>query len=200
MFKWFSYLFIFYNHFFEKTKDNYHSINNTWFWNREETIHNIHFERYKNPNARTSMVLIHEFGASSFYWRDNIPAFSKQYNVYTMDLLGFGASDKPLSIEYTPEIWRNQTVAFVKKIYNDDNQPVVLIGNNLGGYLAIHSAVDPEIREMIQAVIILNPVGLFRNVFIPSWFFYTPLFHQMFYYFQNCKHGLFTMLNKVSLI
>jgi pimeloyl-ACP methyl ester carboxylesterase len=131
------------------------------------------------------MVLLHEFGASSFYWRDNIPEFSKQYNVYAMDLLGFGASDKPLSIEYTPELWRNQTVAFVKKIYYDNHQPVVLIGNSLGGYLAIHSAIDSEICHMIKAVIILNPVGLFRNVFIPLWFFHPSIFYQIFQHFQN---------------
>jgi len=194
MFEWYIYLFLFFNRILKPTEMIDHSINNTWFWNREQKIHNIHFEKHENPDARTSMVLIHEFGASSFYWRDNIPTFSKQYNVYAMDLLGFGRSDKPLSIEYTPELWRNQTVAFVKKIYNNNHQPVVLIGNSLGGYLAVHSAIDPEIRHMIKAVVILNPIGLFRTLFIPVWFFHPSIFHQIFQYFQNNLSETLTQL------
>lgn len=35
----------------------------------------------------------------------NIGTLAKSYAVYAIDLLGFGASDKPLDFSYTMETW-----------------------------------------------------------------------------------------------
>lgn len=34
-----------------------------------------------------------------------IPFLAENHRVYAVDLLGFGASDKPSDIEYGPELW-----------------------------------------------------------------------------------------------
>lgn len=34
-----------------------------------------------------------------------IPFLAEKHKVYAIDLLGFGASDKPGNIEYGPELW-----------------------------------------------------------------------------------------------
>jgi pimeloyl-ACP methyl ester carboxylesterase len=193
MLKWLSYLFMLYNGVSKNNKENRIEIspNNTWFW-KDKITYSVHIEKHELSNSKTSIVLLHGFGASTFHWRENIPELSKTYNVYAMDLLGFGKSDKPLSVEYTPELWRNQTVAFVKKIYHDTGgKPVVLVGNSLGGYTAVYSAVDTEIKKMIHSVILLNPVGLFRGKelpFSPSWFGWIlqpAVFRWMFHFFQS---------------
>ena len=109
-----------------------------------------------------------------------------------MDLLGFGASHKPTDIHYTPEVWRNQTAEFVKKVYYANGcKPMVLVGNSIGGYTAIYAAVYPEIRDMVRAVVLLNPVGIFRGKELPfstgwlKWVLQPMVFRWFFHYFQT---------------
>jgi pimeloyl-ACP methyl ester carboxylesterase len=42
--------------------------------------------------------------------RRNIGVLSESYTVYAIDLLGFGASDKPPGFAYTMETWAQATV------------------------------------------------------------------------------------------
>ena len=194
MFQWISSLFVFYNGCIKPSNKTYHitEARNTFQWLVGNVAYNIHYEQYNSHLQTTPLVLIHGFGTSSFHWRDNIPALSKTNPVYTMDLLGFGASDNPLDVNYTLELWRDQTVAYVKKIYHNNGcKPVILVGNSIGGHTAIYAAVNPEIREMVNAVILLNPVGIFKGKELPfssSWIKWTlqpTVFHWLFHYFQS---------------
>ena len=65
----------------------------TWIWQG----HRIHVQREGDPAKSTKVLLIHGFGASSGHWRFNLPALAKYADVLAIDLLGFGASDKPRS-------------------------------------------------------------------------------------------------------
>src|SRR5579872_3709005 len=62
------------------------------------------FYEVKGAREAKPLLLIHSFGpgASSYEWRKNIDALSEQFRVYSLDLLGFGLSDRP-AIDYTPE-------------------------------------------------------------------------------------------------
>jgi pimeloyl-ACP methyl ester carboxylesterase len=42
----------------------------------------------------------------------NIGVLSESYTVYAIDLLGFGASDKPPGFSYTMETWAEVTVLY----------------------------------------------------------------------------------------
>jgi pimeloyl-ACP methyl ester carboxylesterase len=153
---------------------------NIWKW---QDTHDIHYESYVTP-GKTNLVLIHGFGASSYHWRHNVNELAKHYSVFAIDLIGFGSSAKPI-LEYTADLWKNQTVDFVRKIYAETNQPVVLIGNSLGGYTAMYAATDEKIRSLVQAIILLNPVGVFRgqgDLSRFSWLAQKPLIMGLYYY------------------
>lgn len=52
------------------------------------------------PDDAPPILLIHGFGASVGHFRKNFPALvGEGYRVYAIDLLGFGASDKPKDVE-----------------------------------------------------------------------------------------------------
>jgi pimeloyl-ACP methyl ester carboxylesterase len=80
------------------------------------------------------LLLIHGFGASIGHWRKNIPVLAAAgYRVYALDLLGFGASDKP-TIDYSLELWE----ALLQDFWATHiQQPMVVIGNSIGGLLAL---------------------------------------------------------------
>uniref|UniRef100_A0A7N0ZSK2 AB hydrolase-1 domain-containing protein n=1 Tax=Kalanchoe fedtschenkoi TaxID=63787 RepID=A0A7N0ZSK2_KALFE len=123
---------------------------NYWMWRG----HKIH---YVVQGEGPPVVLIHGFGASAFHWRYNIPELAKHYKVYALDLLGFGWSEKAL-VDYDAMIWKDQVVDFVKEIVRE---PTVLIGNSLGGFTALVSAVG--LGDQVTGVVLLNSAGQFGN-------------------------------------
>ena len=172
---------------------------NIWDFKINENQYKIYYEEFVNHVDKPNLLLIHGFGASTFHWRSNIPELSKHYNVFAMDLLGFGASEKPI-IDYNPELWKEQTTEFVKKIYHQTNQPVSLIGNSIGGLISVYSATDPEITSIIQSIVLINAVGVFKDKELPfiyplfSWMLQKPLINTLFYYFKtNIKETLLTL-------
>ncbi|KAL9269774.1 Pheophytinase, chloroplastic-like protein [Drosera capensis] len=123
---------------------------NFWKWKGR----NIH---YLVQGEGPAIVLIHGFGASVFHWRYNIPELSKRYNVYALDLLGFGWSEKAI-LDYDAMVWRDQVVDFLKEVVKE---PAVLVGNSLGGFTALVSA--SELVDQVVGVVLLNSAGRFRD-------------------------------------
>jgi pimeloyl-ACP methyl ester carboxylesterase len=59
------------------------------------------FYREAGPADAPAVVLLHGFPASSFMFRDLIPALADRYHVIAPDLLGFGYSDAPAASEFS---------------------------------------------------------------------------------------------------
>ncbi|EME26818.1 alpha/beta fold family hydrolase [Galdieria sulphuraria] len=116
---------------------------------------------FSSQNSETSdklaIVCVHGFGATCGHWKHNIPYLSKVFgSVYAVDLLGFGASDKPspvrTSVAYTFEEWAAQVNAFVKEVVQ---KPVILIANSIGCIVAMQAAVESP--ENYIGLVALNP-------------------------------------------
>lgn len=102
--------------------------------------------------AASPVVLIHGFGACKEHWRHNVPALRAERAVYALDLLGFGASSKPTaqlegepegpgSVRYGIDLWSQQVVDFIT---SQVKQPVQLVGNSIGGVVALAAAQQLE--------------------------------------------------------
>lgn len=96
---------------------------------------------------RSSVVLIHGFGACKEHWRHNVDMLGADRQVYALDLIGFGASAKPRSrlIDepgkdgwlYGLDSWAAQIRDFVLEHIEG---PVQLVGNSIGGVVALNAA------------------------------------------------------------
>jgi len=99
-------------------------------------------------NEGPAVILVHGFGASWGHWRKNIPILAKTCRVYAIDLIGFGASAKPIpgvEIEYTFETWAQQIADFCREVVGS---PAFLVGNSIGCIAAMQAAVDyPDIAK-----------------------------------------------------
>jgi pimeloyl-ACP methyl ester carboxylesterase len=100
------------------------------------------------------LVLVHGFGASIGHWRKNIPVLANAgYQVFALDLLGFGGSDKA-GINYSVEVW----VELLKDFWAAHIQaPAVFIGNSIGGLLTL--AVLAEHPEITAGGVLINCAG-----------------------------------------
>ena len=100
------------------------------------------------------LVLVHGFGASIGHWRQNIPVLANAgYQVFAVDLLGFGGSDKP-PLNYTVEVWVELLKDFcAAHIF----EPAVFIGNSIGALLSL--MVVAEHPEIAAGGVLINCAG-----------------------------------------
>jgi pimeloyl-ACP methyl ester carboxylesterase len=71
---------------------------NYWLWRGNKI-------NYAVAGCGKPLILIHGFGGNAGHFARLIPYLAENYRVYAIDLLGFGASDKPANVEYGPELW-----------------------------------------------------------------------------------------------
>jgi len=125
-----------------------------WQWRGEQ----IYYVQAGAARAnRPPLLLIHGFGASTDHWRKNISELSQEFQVWAIDLLGFGRAAKP-DWTYSGDLWRTQLHDFITEVIG---QPVVLAGNSLGGYAAL--CVAAEHPESAAGLILLNSAGPFTD-------------------------------------
>lgn len=130
-----------------------------WNW-RNQTIYYV--RAGERQSQRPPLLLIHGFGASTDHWRKNISELSKSFEVWAIDLLGFGRSAKP-SLEYSGDLWRDQLHEFITDVIG---QPVVLAGNSLGGYAAL--CVASQRPTSAAGLILINSAGPFTEIQAPA--------------------------------
>jgi pimeloyl-ACP methyl ester carboxylesterase len=104
------------------------------------------------------ILLIHGIHAAawSYEWRNNIDALARTNTVYTIDLLGFGRSDRP-AIRYSARLYIALISDFVSRVIDE---PTVLVASSLSGaYAIVLAARDPD---RFPAVALIAPSGLVR--------------------------------------
>ena len=126
-----------------------------WLW-REQKIYYVHSGQGASSKL-PPLLLVHGFGASTDHWRKNISELSQYFDVYAIDLLGFGRSQKP-AWQYGGDLWRDQLHDFIQ---THIQRPTVIAGNSLGGYACLCVAADYP--DAVAGVILLNSAGPFTD-------------------------------------
>ncbi len=125
-----------------------------WTWQPNKDSREFTIAYQKQGDHGIPVILIHGFGAGTFHWRKNLPDLAAHAQVYAIDLLGFGKSDKPtptIEVNYTFETWGQQILDFCRDIIGG---PALLIGNSIGCIAAMQAAVDGP--EWVKGVALLN--------------------------------------------
>ncbi|KAJ8545314.1 hypothetical protein K7X08_017897 [Anisodus acutangulus] len=130
----------------------------TWVW-RCYNINCLSYQARNNNTSRPSLLLVHGLGASVAHWCRNIATLAQNYTVYAIDLLGFGASDKPEGFAYNMETWAQLILNFVNDIIE---RPTVLAGNSVGSLACVIAAADLS-QTSIQGLVLLNCAGGMNN-------------------------------------
>ncbi|MBD2343668.1 alpha/beta fold hydrolase [Anabaena subtropica] len=125
-----------------------------WQWRG----HKIYYVRAgeKQPQ-RPPLLLVHGFGASTDHWRKNITGLCDDFEVFAIDLLGFGRSAKP-KLQYGGDLWRDQLHDFISEVIG---QKAVLAGNSLGGYACL--CLASQRPDSAAGVVLFNSAGPFSE-------------------------------------
>lgn len=111
---------------------------------------------HKGDDSKRPVVLVHGLASSTFSFRNNIGPLSEHFSVYTLDLKGFGASDKPLT-GYGLDELRDHLSGFMDVM---GLKHAVLVGNSMGGEVVIRMALQQP--ERVDALVLIDSAGFLR--------------------------------------
>lgn len=111
----------------------------------------IHVEE---EGAGDPVLFIHGWGASSRFWKKNVPDLSRRFRCIRFDLPGYGESEKPRRFRYSI---RNY-VEIVRKLLDDRGcDRVNVVAHSMGGMVALAFALaHPE--RVNRLVLVCAPV------------------------------------------
>jgi len=134
---------------------------------------------YLEAGGGAPVVLIHGSGPGvSAYanWRLVIPALSEQFRVIAPDMVGFGFTERPSNIEYSVQVWADQTLAFMDTL---DISSAHLAGNSFGSAIALRIATQHP--ERVNKMVLMGSMGVTFQITegLDTVWGYTPSFENM---------------------
>jgi pimeloyl-ACP methyl ester carboxylesterase len=122
-------------------------------WGEQQTFdyHGVKINYYEAGQG-PPILLLHGFGACAYTWRYLIPPLAGQHRVFTLDLKGFGFSDKPTDGHYAV---CNQAEMVADFIRRQDLHDLVIMGHSMGGgvtlmtYLQLRETDPGRIKKLV---------------------------------------------------
>ena len=124
-----------------------------------ETVYFVHAP----GGARGAVLLIHGFGGSTVTWQQTVPALAEAgYDVYAVDLPGFGLSQKGWDTDYRHAAQARRVIGLMGQLGIDR---AAVVGHSMGGSVAAHLALAAPERVnqlvLVDAAILSSDSGRF---------------------------------------
>lgn len=107
----------------------------------------VEINYFQQGQGDTTLLFLHGWCIDATYWENQVEYFSKNYNVFAIDLPGFGKSKAERS-NWTIEEYANDVIAFIDtmKLKN-----VVIIGHSMAGEIMLQTALsaNPKIAGIV---------------------------------------------------
>ncbi|XAR63487.1 hypothetical protein NMG60_11023440 [Bertholletia excelsa] len=150
------------------------------FWKWKPKL-DIHYEKSGSENVNSPSVLfLPGFGVGTFHYEKQLKDLGRDFRVWTIDFLGqgmslpsedptrcknagnlgeentlwgFGDQAEPWANElvYSIDLWRDQVQYFIEEVIKE---PAYIVGNSLGGYVAVYFAACKP--QLVKGVTLLN--------------------------------------------
>jgi pimeloyl-ACP methyl ester carboxylesterase len=124
------------------------------------------------------VLLIHGFGTNSFTWRHIAPDLARDHTVITVDLKGFGQSDKPFDERYAAS---DQADLLAQLILDRDLKNLTLVGHSYGGGIALLLALeaDTRLKGRIAKLVLLDTIAYAQEIPVFFKLLDTPVVSQL---------------------
>lgn len=102
---------------------------------------------YQQGQGDTTLLFLHGWCIDGMYWADQLDYFSSAYNVFAIDLPGFGKS-KAERTNLTVEEYANDVTTFIDSMKLEN---VVIIGHSMAGEIMLQTALtnNPKIVGIV---------------------------------------------------
>ncbi|HEV2218787.1 MAG TPA: alpha/beta hydrolase [Candidatus Dormibacteraeota bacterium] len=101
--------------------------------------------------AGVPVVMVHGLGGNALNWIDVGPMLAKHHRAVALDLAGFGRTplfDRSATLGANEDLVRG----FIERLFDE---PVVLIGNSMGGHISILVGADHP--ELARRLVLVDP-------------------------------------------
>lgn len=105
---------------------------------------------YEETGQGAPLLLIHGLGSSRRDWEMQVPYFSRNFRVITLDVRGHGQTDKPAG-PYSIPLFAEDTAEFMKILQIESAH---VVGISMGGMIAFQLALI--VPERIRSLVIAN--------------------------------------------
>ena len=111
-----------------------------------------------------AVLLVHAIHAAawSYEWRHAVDRLAREHTVWTLDLLGFGRSDRP-DVRYTAALYVALLDDFTREVIAE---PCALVGSSLGGAYTVALAARDARR--FPALVLVTPTGVKQLAWPPN--------------------------------
>lgn len=149
--------------------------------------------RYQKKGSGSPLLLIHDLtvGSSNYEYHRLINNLTQKHLIYSIDLLGYGLSDKP-SMTYTNNLYEQLVSDFIKNVIGRKTSVVVTGESVPFVIMACHN--NPDI---FNKIICINPQSLYLQNQIPSkqtnllkLLFETPVLGTFIYHILTNKYTI----------
>lgn len=129
----------------------------------------FHYKESGSASAPCTLVLLHGFAASTFSWRDTLPALGRDCRVIAFDRPGFGLTGRPMPGEwsganpYSPEEQAEQTIRLMDAL---GVEQAVLVGHSAGAQVAVLAAARHPDRV---SALVLEAPAIVGGGGVPGW-------------------------------
>ncbi len=107
----------------------------------------VEINYFQQGQGDTTLLFLHGWCIDGTYWENQVDYFSKNYNVYAIDLPGFGKS-KAVRTNWTIEEYAHDVTAFIDSM---NLKNVVIIGHSMAGEIMLQTALtnNPKIAGIV---------------------------------------------------
>ena len=116
---------------------------------------------YTDSGGGQPVLFIHGFASSSFSWMKMIGYMPRKLRFITIDLKGYGYSEKRCDDQLSPF---DQSVIVAEFIRQMKLENLVLVGHSMGGAISLLTLFNEDIRSKTSKLVLLDSAGFFQKL------------------------------------
>ncbi|OGV58479.1 MAG: hypothetical protein A2X45_17860 [Lentisphaerae bacterium GWF2_50_93] len=116
---------------------------------------------YTDSGKGRPILFIHGFASSSYTWMKMLEYLPRKFRFLTIDLKGFGHSEKKCDDHLSPF---DQSQIVSEFIIRMDLEDLVLVGHSMGGAISLITLFDEKMKSRISRLVLVDSAGIFHKM------------------------------------